>query len=405
MRESESLTAHHGGLSRRSAAIVAVLLLALLFAACGAPATAHPTLYATPTPGPQTQFLAYVGGDGNVWRLALPDGIATQLTADAHPGVVTYSGPAWSPDGKLLAVLRVTRSGHTTTSALIVLRPSGQIVLQAPLLDVPYSHSFAWSPNSRYIAYRILVSRSSGQALLVVVDAHSGALHKALTYPFRQGCGGSSTSLRAGIYQLHATIGGIDTFTWTPDGHAILASAGCSNDSSLRIDLASGDVAPGYPRGATFQPGGSLILGLWSAEDNALVLGLRDADNSDVRTLATDAPSAFSRYPLLAGQAIWSADGRVVYYEHADGIWRINADASGAHVIVPGTALDSRHSATIELAPALSPNGQMLVYCELQGTDAPGGTVRRTWYLAAPDGSNPAVLPDVTTAAVWQPLG
>lgn len=403
MSDCESSTAHHGA-PRRAAAIV-VLALALLLAACGSGAADHVQLYATPTPGPQAQFLAYVGGDGNLWRLTLPDGIAIQLTTDAHPATVTYSHPAWSPDGKLLAVLRVTHSGNTATSELTVLRPNGQVTLQVPLLDIPYNHAFAWSPNSRYIAYRILTTHpASGQALLVILDARSGALHKALRYPFRQGCSGSPTALRAGIYQIHAAVGGVDTFTWTPDGRAVLASSGCSNDSSLLIDVSRGSVVSGYPRGASFQPGGSLMLGSWSAEDNAPVLGLRDATNTTARALATGALSASSRYPILIGQAAWSADGRRIYYERTDGIWRVNSDGSGAREIVPGTALDSHHAATVELAPALSPNGQMLLYCELQGMDTSSGSVRRAWYLAAPDGSNPAVLPDVTTDAVWQPL-
>ncbi|MGH2515707.1 MAG: hypothetical protein ACRDHP_08630, partial [Ktedonobacterales bacterium] len=96
--------------------------------------------------------------------------------------------------------------------------------------------------------------------------------------------------------------------------------------------------------------------------------------------------------------------GSQVYYEHADGIWRIGADGSGAHAIVAGTPLDSQHAATVELAPAVSPDGRMLAYCELQGADTPTGPIARTWYLAAPDGSNPAILPDITTEAVWQPL-
>lgn len=385
--------------------LVLLALLALLLAACGTGATARPDLNVTPTPSPSPQYLTYIGADGNIWQLSLPEGSAVQLTTDAHPGAVAYSGLAWSPDGKLLAVLRVTHSSQSQTAELVVLRADGQPILQAPLLDVPYNHPFVWSPNSRYIAYRILPSRmSSSQALLVLLDARSGALRKALTYPFHLGCSGSPTAVRAAINQIHQTAGGIDTFDWTPDGNAVLTSSGCSNDSSLRVDIASGGVTSGYPRGAAFQPGGDLLLGVWSSGGSTTVLGLRDGDNGFVRALTTEAASAASHYPLLAGQAIWAANGHEVFYEHTDGIWHVGDNGSGAGAVVAGTALDSHHVATIDLAPAISPDGSMLVYCELKGSDTPSGTVTRTWYLAAPDGSNPAILPDVTTEAVWQPL-
>ncbi|HLZ21664.1 MAG TPA: hypothetical protein VKQ30_06045, partial [Ktedonobacterales bacterium] len=81
------------------------MLLALLLTACGTGTTAHSTLYTTPTPGPQNEYLAYIGAGGNIWRLSLPEGSTVQLTTDARPAAVVYSGLAWSPDGKLLAAL------------------------------------------------------------------------------------------------------------------------------------------------------------------------------------------------------------------------------------------------------------------------------------------------------------
>lgn len=392
--------------SWRKAVLPSVLvLLTLLLAACGTGATAHPDLNTSPTPSPKPEYLTYIGTDGDIWQLSLPEGSAVQLTADALPGTVSYAGLAWSPDGKLLAALRVTHSGQSTTAQLVVLRADGQIILQAPLLAVPYSHPFAWSPNSRYIAYRILASHpSSNQTLLVLLDASSGALHKALTYPFKQGCGGKNTALHVAINQIHQTDGGIDTFGWAPDGNAMLVSSGCANDASLRVNLSNGAVTSGYPRGAAFQPGGDLLLGVWNTGGSAPVLGLRDGDNELVRELSTESVSSPEHYPVLAGLSTWAANGSQVYYEHADGIWRVDADGGASHAIVAGTPLDNQHAATVELSPTISPNGRMLVYCELNGTDTSTGGFRYSWYLAAPDGSNPAILPDVTTGATWQPL-
>jgi WD40 repeat protein len=381
------------------------LILVLLLAACGAGATTSSGPTATPTPTPPSENLTYIGGDGNIWQLRLPEGSAVHLTTDAHPGTVTYSGLAWSPDGTLLAVLRVAHSGQSTTSGLVVLRPNGQVVLQVPLPASPYGHPFAWSPNSHYIAYRILTSRdSSSRALLVLLDARSGALHKALTYPFQQGCRGSHTPLLAAINQLHQVDGGIDTFGWAPDGDAVLASAGCSNESSVRIDLTSGAVTTGFPRGATFQPGGDFLLGVWSSGSGTPVLGLRDDTNDYVRSLATVSVTSSAHIPLLAGLAVWTANGNQIFFEHADGIWHVGADGSGARAVVAGTPLDSQHAATIELAPAIAPDLRMVVYCELKGMDTSKSSITRTWYVAAADGSNPSVLPDVTTESVWQPL-
>ncbi|MGH2517301.1 MAG: TolB family protein, partial [Ktedonobacterales bacterium] len=299
---------------------LAPLLLAVLLAACGPSATAHPNLFTTPTPSPRSADLTYIGADGNIWQLSLPEGSAVQLTSDARPHAITYSGLTWSPDGKLLATVRVTYSSQNSATQLVVLRADGQIVMQAPLFAVPYSHAFVWSPDSRYIAYRLLEARtSSSQALLVVLDTHSGALHKALTYPFQQGCAATHTALSANINAIHQTDGGIDTFGWVPDGRAVLASAGCSNDSSLRIDISSGSVTTGYPRGTTFQPIGNLLLGVWNAGGSAPVLGLRDDANGFVRDLILETAPSSAHFSILAGQAIWSATGSQVYYEYADG--------------------------------------------------------------------------------------
>lgn len=402
MADSEPITAHPG--ARRRPVGLLVLLVAFLLTGCGVGTPAHVDLYATPTPGPQSQFLTYLGEDGNVWQLSLPEGSAVQLTSDASPGMIVYSGLAWSPDGKYLAVLRIARSSHIMMPELILLRPSGQVVMQAPLLDVPYGHPFAWAPDSRYIAYRVLASRSSSsQALLVVLDAHSGALHKALTYPFQQGCRRARTALRSAIDQIHQTAGGIDTFDWTPDGRSILASASCAGESSLRIEISSGSVIPGYPLGASFQPRGTLILGVWNANSALPVLGVADGTSLLIRDLAPESVASPGLYPVLAGEATWAANGRDVYFEHTDGIWHVNADGSGAKAIVAGTALDNHRTAIVALAPAISPDNRMLAYCELYGQDTGGEAVTRTWYVAGSDGSNPAVLPDITSEAIWQP--
>lgn len=374
---------------------------------------------ATATPPPPPPEITYLGSDDNIWDMQLPNSTPRQWTTDAQPqGIpssgITYSGLAWSPDGIRLAVLRSDLSN--SASELLLFSPDGKIGMRVPLAGTPGNRPFVWSPDGRMIAYRIRSNGASPQARLILLDAHTGAVVKQFSY----GLGGSACD--AGPNALEYTIAVaedaffvIDTFAWSPDQHSLLVWYDCGLPTSERVDLNSGATTLNYPVDATYQPESNLILGQWNTAPDASgmnVLGLSGAAGNHVRMLMTD-PSQGSQllYEDALGEANWTSNGQAIYYEYEDGIWRINADGSGAHRVAAGTTLDSQGNATVEILPRPSPDGRMLLYLQLQGNTNSGNLPTGQWYVAQADGANPMPLAQVTLGsafaqpidAVWRP--
>ena len=366
----------------------------------------------TPLPSLAPPVVTYIASDGNLWETSISQGTTRQITTDAQANMIQYSGLAWSPDGSTLAVLRTAGNASTqnTTYTLVLLAANGAaprfMTLTGPLDDRP----FAWSPDSKLIAYRELTGQylSSGndKAILHILDAQSGQEIKPQTFDRGpSGCGGGGFGdLTLTIWAAHAAYEGIDTFAWAPDQQTMLVAYACFDGPSTQIDLSTGaTLSVNYPKGASYQPGGTLILGLWKNG----TLGLVDLSDNHVRPLVQPPPSGSGQYAVYLGWASWSPDGQTIYYEYEDSIWSIGADGSNAHQIVAGTPLDSQNVATAQLLPSLSPDGTLLLYLQAHGSTANDTNVAETnqWFVAHADGSNPVALPQGVSEAAWQPGG
>jgi hypothetical protein len=343
-----------------------------------APNGVHTLTYIPPPPE-----VTYIGSDGNVWDMTLPQGTPRQLTDDAQLSSVYYSGLAWAPDGKRLALLRSSVSQNPGTYEMLILSPTGEVLLHVPLPDPPYNTPFAWSPDGRFIAYRELNPDFSGPnptgtITLTILDASTGSTKQAITYPWLGAnetiCSESLTPLDYPILEAHHTLptGGLDTFAWSPDQQSILTASRCHNDASVRVDLENGQVTSGYPEGVSYQPGGKLLLGI---SNNEQTLELVGAAGNTLKSLISGA----------IGLAVWSHDGKVIYFENGYSIWRIDADGSNAQVIINGTPGNSPEEGTFELAPSLSSDGRFLFYLEVQSQ---GDSLTGQWYLTLADGAN-----------------
>lgn len=390
-----------------------LMTVALLMVACGPQPAKGPKLPPTaPLPPPE---VTYIGSDGNVWDMTLPNGAPKQWTTDARAkdpntgiGAITYSGLAWSPDGKQIAVVRSDAAAGS--AQLLLLTPDGTILSKYPLSA--FSGRLVWSPNGRLIASRTPpIQCGQGPAgnctsNLVVVDARTGTTTK--TFPYNIGpfgyCGnGAGYSLPGMIYSAHHTFYGLDTFAWSPDGTEILVPFGCGGRVSDAIALSNGSVTSGYPGGASFQPVGHLILGV-ASDQNGESLELTDLTGKQTHMLASsNVLPGNSPYAEEIGPGTWSSDGKTIYYEYQDGLWQVKADGSGAKQVIAGTQI-SNGQATVGLAPWLSPDGKWLLYLKASGAaevDQSGnpGSATGQWYAAQPDGSGALALPQATISA------
>ncbi len=400
---------------KAASAVLATVIIGTAVLAGIAAATGHDPLQAvlppgsseghTPAPVAHLPELAYLGSDGNVWEVDVPAGHPKQLTSDADPqgGTIGYSALTWSPDGSRLAFFRVTGPSYPPQYTLLILSADGDVTLSLPLSisGFPINNTLAWSPNSQLLAYRTRTGQSlppdDEEQQLVILDAHSGGVQKTLKYDGGlQGCGGGPAPLYYAVGGAHHAYDGIDTFVWSPDGNSVLVSVDCESDASARLDLSTGKLTPGYPKGARYQPSGNQIVGTWYAprnEPNAhLELGLTDAAGAHTRTLLSEPPQSAGKggtYEISLGLAVWSLDSQMLYYERDNSLWRMRLDGSGAQQIATGTSADSQGVETVEMAPALSPDGTYLLYLEVHGADfPPDATVTEQWYLAQPDGSH-----------------
>ena len=408
-------------MKRRSALQPLALLALLALAGCAAAGNTstqqQPTTTApTATAAPPTQALTYIGSNGNIWEMTWPQGQPKQLTNDAQAGALRYSGLAWSPDGSRLAVLRESGPQYNPTAdELRVLAPDGTVMLHLKLPAAPYNAPFSWSPDGTSIAYREATNQfdpSTGNARgkIIIVDAQSGATKETVTYDDGGvGCGGAFPPLLGAVMAAHQAYQGLDTFLWSADAKSMLVARGCGNSEAARVDLSNGNTTPGFPAGASFQPGGNLILGDWS-DQTGMFLGLADQTGAHQKVLVSAAyPSQNGpTYDNQLGQAVWSPDGKTVYYERENSIWSVGTDGSNPQKIFAGAADDSQMNATVDMLPSPSPDGTLLLYLQLHGSDilGSGGNQSPTsqWYVGQPDGASAMLLPQSATWAVWRPV-
>ncbi len=370
-------------------------------------AAASPTLAPSPTPQPPEE-VTYIGSDGNIWEMTVPEGTPRQLTNDAQPdNYIVYSGLAWSPDGKRLAAM--WGISNSNNEQLRILSPEGAVLLQITLPGD--AGGIAWSPDGRLIAYRERDSGSSSfQDTFYAFNSSTGALEKSVPFDNGGNCDGGAEGLINTILSLDQDS--YWPFRWATDQQAMLVWTGCI--SIEQLDLNTGNLTPGYPAGAIYQPGGELILGTWSDKaSGTMVLGLTDATGKPVRTLTSEQNNVPGTYEIGLGQAAWSTDGQSIYYERDDGIWSVGVDGSNAHLLIAGTPLDAQGQATVDVAPQPSPDGTLLLYAQIQGGDRDSDTANGQWYIAQADGTNQVPLlqatfqsspfPTGVTEMIWRP--
>jgi Tol biopolymer transport system component len=159
-------------------------------------------------------------GDGPFDISAVPVGGGRVRTIARGPDGLTnpgYSQPAWSPDGRRLAVLQLLTHGRgdppDLTTVMVTMRSDGSHPRRIPgmtLRDEQTSFSPTWSPDGRYIAFSAHIGSRRG---LFAVDWRTGA-------------------------RIHLIQGTAHAPAWSPDGHRVAFNA----PALSVVDLRSGQI-------------------------------------------------------------------------------------------------------------------------------------------------------------------
>lgn len=247
--------------------------------------------------------------DGNrmLWhrnnnRVSIFDSQTDTITDSTELQPLLFQAPAWSPVDDRSAV--ALTEGGDFSAALTILEEDGQrTVLRAPQEGL---NNFSWSPDGRYIAYRVLAQREL--TAVQVFDTQTGDL--------------VSTSPDINVL----------SFFWSPDGRSLayitpdfgggasapFAQTIAQQDNRISLVWNVLDIETGQARGlVTFMPTRTLLYlmsyfdqfnqshQLWSPDSRYLVYpDLRDSDTGTIVVL--DVETGETRDIMSGDIAIWS---------------------------------------------------------------------------------------------------
>ncbi len=299
-----------------------------------------------------------------------------------NPFAFSTDGPAWSPDGKRIAVAD-NPTGEVDKSAIEVVDLESKAKTRVGSTDWIAPDQMAWLPDGSAVLFNARVAKSSLNAQLFALS-YPGAEVRRITNDLNFYSGTSITSDGADLATVQVTL----------TGNLWVAGFGSAASFSPPREITSGISRADGISGIIWTSDGKLIYSYYTS--GTIQLASAAPDGTDVHDIAPRVvtPSWLSN----------CGDGKHFAFSMGGGtggsaIWR--ADMDGSNV----TQLSTN---PIAVHPNCSPDGKFVVYVNVGGNSTrlmkvgiDGGAASE---ISKADAFSPVISPDgASVAALYQP--
>ncbi len=321
------------------------------------PLTLMPGFEISPSISPDGTRLAFAWKDDDTGKFNIHVKLVGgsdvhQLTADGPHNMY----PRWSPDGRLIAYLRLDQNDHPRLRVMTALGGSDR-----PLSDTPVLPGIDWSPDSRFVA-------------AVRVQSPS----KVLLFP---AAGGEPRAV------LRSTAAHVVSPAFSPEGRR-LAYATCDDPIFVSkcivhvVDLAATLSALGDGRQLTPKPTWRIDTIAWSHDGRSVIYGADEPELMTLWRVAADGSSEPERIEAAGLNAMFPSvtpAGELAFSRQTS-----NTDV---YTVEQGREASAvARSSLFDGNPQVSPDGTRVAFCSVQS-----GEAGEIWTVAA-DGTDPRQL-------------
>jgi eukaryotic-like serine/threonine-protein kinase len=280
---------------------------------------------------------------------------------------IFFTGPSWSPDGKIIAASVATVGGSSNVVGFGSEDGKEQILSKETW---PFSARVQWLPDMTGL-------------IVVAGDGPPSSQHWMVAYP-----GGESRRITNDLGTFRA-IG----LTAAGDKFSTVQADGLLNlwvipdaDAKRAVRLPTGNIGfyAAAGNGVSWTPDGRIAY--VSNEGGVADVWITDPDGQNRKQLTTNGATNFS--PVV------SPDGRYILFvsvrEGVKSVWRINVDGSNPVRLTSGLA---------DAFPSVSPDSKWVLYSAIEGG-------KPTLWKVSIDGGTPVQLSDhIATSGVISPDG